>query len=105
MADFQDPQPGEFVRLTARVRGMVQGVGFRYWTARRADELALTGTVRNVDDGSVALVVEGPKPAVEELLDWLTSGRAPGRVAQVEHAMEAATGEFEDFQIVSARRW
>ncbi|UVJ40539.1 acylphosphatase [Arthrobacter sp. CJ23] len=105
MAEFADSDPGEAVRLTVRVHGMVQGVGFRYWTARRAQELALTGTVRNVDDGSVALVAEGPRAVVQELLDWLESPRAPGRVARVEHALEAATGEFGDFQIVSMRGW
>ena len=54
------------VRLTARVFGVVQGVGFRYWTMGKADELGLSGEVRNLDDGSVALVAEGPAAGGKE---------------------------------------
>jgi acylphosphatase len=88
------------VRLTARVEGIVQAVGFRYWTRRKADELGLTGTVRNDDDGSVAVVVEGAQPVVLEFLNWLRSGKAPGRVENVEDAVAPATGEFKEFRVV-----
>ena len=66
MAEFPKGDSGEWVRLTARVDGVVQAVGFRYWTVRRADELGLTGTVRNNTDGSVGIVVEGPQAVVLE---------------------------------------
>lgn len=88
------------VRLTARVEGIVQAVGFRYWTRRKADELGLTGTVRNDDDGSVAVVVEGPQPVVLEFLNWLRSDKAPGRVENVEDSVAPATGEFKEFRVV-----
>lgn len=39
--------------IDARVQGMVQGVGFRYWTMGKAQELGLTGWVRNEADGDV----------------------------------------------------
>ncbi|HKU31470.1 MAG TPA: acylphosphatase [Arthrobacter sp.] len=87
-------------RLTARISGVVQGVGFRYWTARKADELLLTGTVRNRFDGSVELVAEGPRADVDHLLDWLNSSGAPGRVEDVDFQVTDATGEFNDFRIV-----
>lgn len=90
----------EHVRLTARITGVVQGVGFRYWTARKADELLLTGTVRNLFDGSVELVAEGPPADVDRMLAWLKSGDAPGRVENVDSALNAATGEFKGFRIV-----
>lgn len=98
MADWES-RDGD-VRLTARVEGMVQGVGFRYRTAMKANQLALTGTVKNNDDGSVAVVAEGPRDAVEQLRDWLKSSRAPGAVARVEESTSAATGEFKYFDIV-----
>lgn len=105
MADWESPasrtsDSGDNVRLTARVEGMVQGVGFRYRTAMKANQLALTGTVQNNDDGSVAVVAEGPPDAVDELLDWLESPRAPGRVARVNRQVSPASGEFEYFDIV-----
>ena len=83
MTDSNAADP-DSVRLTARVTGMVQGVGFRYWTARKADELGLTGSVRNDDDGSVAVVAEGPQPDIVEFRRWLGSSHAPGRVAHVD---------------------
>ncbi|QCB98614.1 acylphosphatase [Arthrobacter sp. PAMC25564] len=99
MAEFPEAEPGEFVRLTARVDGVVQGVGFRYWTVRKAEELALTGTVRNNDDGSVGLVAEGPQAVVLEFREWLRSPEAPGRVETVEESVSAATGEFKGFSV------
>lgn len=88
------------VRLTARVTGVVQGVGFRYWTARKADELGITGSVRNDDDGSVAVVAEGPQPVIIEFRRWLSSRQAPGRVAQVDEKISKAEGEFNSFDVV-----
>lgn len=91
------PSAGQ-VRLSARVFGVVQGVGFRYRTMGEAEELGLTGEVKNLDDGSVALVAEGTGGQVEKLLDWLNSDRAPGRVERVDHSVSAAQGSFRDFR-------
>ncbi|MET3902306.1 acylphosphatase [Paenarthrobacter sp. 4246] len=90
----------EAQRVTARITGVVQGVGFRYWTARKADEFMLKGTVRNNHDGSVHLVAEGTASDVEHLVTWLHSSRAPGQVADVEFQVSDATGEFHDFRII-----
>ena len=69
------------VRLTAFVKGHVQGVGFRWWTRARALELGLVGTATNLDDGRVEVVAEGPEQACRQLLALLPQG--PGRVAFV----------------------
>jgi len=90
---------GEPVRLNARVSGVVQAVGFRYWTVRKAEELGLSGTVRNNTDGSVGIVAEGPQSVVLELRRWLRSPEAPGRVEDVEESVSAATGEFGGFDV------
>ena len=90
---------GEPVRLNARVSGVVQAVGFRYWTVRKAEELGLSGTVRNNFDGSVGIVAEGPQSVVLELRRWLRSPEAPGRVEDVEESISAATGEFGGFDV------
>lgn len=93
----ESPAQGD-VRLAARVFGVVQGVGFRFWTMGKADELGLKGVVKNLDDGSVSIVAEGPEPQVRDLLDWLRSENAPGRVERVEEAISAAEGSFRDFR-------
>ncbi len=71
------------VRLTAWVRGRVQGVGFRWWTRSRALELGLTGYVANRLDGRVLVVAQGPRETCEKLLELLQGGATPGRVDNV----------------------
>ncbi|MFD0691238.1 acylphosphatase [Actinomadura fibrosa] len=69
----------ETVRLTAWVRGHVQGVGFRWWVRSRALELGLTGSAANLPDGRVEVVAEGPRGKAERLLELLDGGAARGR--------------------------
>ena len=83
----------EPVRLTAFVKGRVQGVGFRWWTRARALELGLAGSATNLDDGRVQVVAEGPRPAAEALLELLRGGTAPGRVDAVVERWGEPRGE------------
>lgn len=85
------------IRLSARVFGVVQGVGFRFWTMGKAEELGLTGLVKNLDDGSVSVIAEGPQNRVQDLLDWLKSDNTPGQVERVEDTLSAAEGGFRGF--------
>jgi len=78
------------------VRGRVQGVGFRYATVRAALELGVTGWVRNRRDGSVEAVVQGPREAVEALVDWARRGPDAARVESLE--VSEAEGEFVAFE-------
>ena len=71
------------VRLTARVDGRVQGVGFRWWVRARALELGLAGSATNLQDGRVEVVAEGTRQACGELLDLLRGPRTPGYVVGV----------------------
>ena len=71
------------MRLTARVHGYVQGVGFRWWTRARALELGLSGYASNRADGRVEVVAQGSRDACRRLLDLLRSGNTPGRVENV----------------------
>lgn len=82
----------EPVRLTAFVRGRVQGVGFRWWTRARALELGLVGSATNLADGRVEVVVEGPRAGCERLLALLGSPAAPGRVSGVSATWSAPRG-------------
>ena len=85
------------VRLRAIVHGTVQGVGFRYLTARRARELLLDGSAVNRADGSVEVVAEGPEGSVRALLRWLESGQAPGWVHAVDADFAPAAGGVRGF--------
>ena len=88
-------------RLAARVIGRVQGVGFRWWARRQADELDLVGWVMNADDErSVELVAEGDPEALSELERRLAQGPPGARVEQVDARRAAASGEYDSFGIV-----
>lgn len=88
-------------RLTARVRGRVQGVGFRWWVRRQADALELTGWVMNGDDDrSVDLVAEGPASSLDELERMIHEGPSGARVESVDAQRGPASGEFDGFGIV-----
>ena len=58
----------------AWVHGRVQGVGFRYSTQHEAKRLGLTGYAKNLDDGSVEVLICGEQDKVEELIAWLKAG-------------------------------
>ena len=82
-------------RVHVVVTGMVQGVGFRYYTLSRAETLGVTGWVRNRPDGAVEVEVEGPNAAVEAMLAWLADGPASARVRATrvtESRPEGSTG-------------
>lgn len=83
---------GDGVRLTAWVRGHVQGVGMRWWIRSRALELGLTGWARNCDDGRVEVVAEGPREGCEALLAALSGPGTPGRVSGVNERWSDARG-------------
>jgi acylphosphatase len=89
----------DIVRLHARVRGQVQGVSFRYYTLRRASELHLVGFVRNHWDGSVEVVAEGEREAVDQLLSWLHSGPPSAYVEGVDSQWEKPSGAFRRFEV------
>jgi len=65
------------------VTGRVQGVWFRAWTRERAQELGVSGWVRNRSDGSVEAVVSGPCEAVEALIAALHEGPPAAEVEDV----------------------
>ena len=95
------PTPADPVRLDTRVTGRVHGVGFRYFASREARALGLTGWVANLADGSVRCVAEGPREALETLLERLRDGPPSAIVEGVSVAWMPATGSFGAFGVRS----
>lgn len=88
-------------RLTARVVGRVQGVGFRYWTVQQANSLGLVGWVMNADDErTVEVVAEGRPIALDALERLLRSGPPGARVDRYDGTRERARGGMSRFGIV-----
>ena len=86
-------------RLSARVRGVVQGVGFRAFVLRSARALRVTGAVANRRDGTVAVEAEGPEEALQSLLRDLEKGPVGSVVDRVESTWSDTTGSFATFDI------
>ena len=86
-------------RLRASVRGVVHGVGFRYFVLQSARRLGLTGWVANRFDGSVEVVAEGTEDRLEILLGDLREGPRSAVVESVQPSWSAATGQFTEFGV------
>ncbi len=86
-------------RLHAVVHGDVQGVGFRYFAQRKAQQLGLQGWVRNNDDGTVEVVAEGSREQLEDLKRALQEGPRMARVDRVETRWSNATGGMRGFDL------
>ena len=87
------------VRRVVRVSGRVQGVGFRMAAAQEAERLGISGTVRNLFDGTVEADVEGPIESVEQMLAWLRSGPSSARVEGID-MQDADPRGAESFRVV-----
>lgn len=86
-------------RISARITGRVQGVGFRHFTQMQARRLGIDGWVRNEPDGSVRLEAEGPEEALENLVGAVHEGPRAARVENVNVSWDAATDEFDAFSV------
>lgn len=94
--------PAEMARLEARVKGRVQGIGYRYFVISNAMRLGLTGWVSNEQDGTVRCVSEGPRADLELLLDALREGPAMSIVEYVSEDWLPYTGSWGSFGIRSS---
>lgn len=88
------------VRARLLVQGKVQGVFFRENTKQKAQELGLTGWVKNTDEGAVEAVFEGEKEKVSEIVEWLKNGPPLAKVENVEIEWQEYQNEFTGFQVI-----
>ena len=80
------------------VTGRVQGVGFRYFTVRCANDLGLCGWVRNLPDGSVETAIQGQGEKVEEMIGLLRQGPGAANVSGLEtEEIESGSEELSGF--------
>lgn len=86
-------------RVTVRIAGEVQGVGYRFFAWRRAAGLGVRGYVKNLADGSVQVVAEDARSVLELLLTELRTGPTAARVDDLRAEWSDPTGEFKDFSI------
>lgn len=87
------------VRAHIVVAGLVQGVGFRWFTAREAQKLHLAGFVRNLGNGNVEVEAEGERALVEELVALLKVGPRSADVQDVQLTWQKPLMERVRFEI------
>ena len=78
---------------------MVQGVGYRYFVLRAAARHQVLGTVRNLPDGRVEVMVEGEREAVDEFKHDLATGPAMANITDIDETDLPVTGLYRDFRI------
>lgn len=86
-------------RLTLKIHGLVQGIGYRYLSQNEAKKRGFTGYVRNLDDNAVEIVAEGEEKSLKDFINWCYNGVGSAQVSNIEQSWSEMTGEFSDFVI------
>lgn len=89
------------VRVVVRAYGDVQRVGYRFFVQDLARKTGVKGYVKNLPDGSVEIVAEASKEAVDKFVDALKLREPPIDVSRLEMVYAKATGEYEHFNLIS----
>jgi acylphosphatase len=87
-------------RAHIRVSGQVQGVFFRDSTRRKAEELGLSGWVKNLPDGKVEAVFEGPSDSVRKMVRWCEEGPQQASVENVDTDFEDPGEDLQGFEVL-----
>lgn len=88
-------------RVSLKIIGLVQGINYRYLSQQQAQISGLVGYVKNLDDGSVELVVEGDASKLKKFVRWCYNGVGSATVLKIEENWSGETGEFSEFMIKS----
>ncbi len=86
-------------RVHILISGEVQGVYFRSFIKERAQELGLTGYVRNAPDHKVEAIVEGHELKINKLIEICKEGPLGAKVSQVKATTQPYKGEFKEFRV------
>ena len=88
------------IELHAIFKGRVQGVGFRWTVVDHAEKFHLTGTTKNLSDGSVEVLAQGSKEALEEFLRAVQADSGPAHIESVKSVYKKPTKTYSEFRIV-----
>jgi len=86
-------------RVHIVIHGNVQGVFFRSNAKKIADSLGLKGYVKNMPDGTVEVVAEGPEDKLKELIGFCKKGPEAAEVSKIDVKFEKASNEFDGFEV------
>ena len=86
-------------RVHIYVSGIVQGVFFRANAVHKAEQLGITGWVKNLPDGRVELIAEGEADRVDRMVSWCKTGSPGSTVKRVDVEVLPCRDEFKGFRI------
>lgn len=86
-------------RLILKLEGRVQRVGFRIYAQKEAERLNLTGYIKNENDGSLSILIEGEEEKIKEFTEWTKSGPRGAWVKKMFFKWAKYTQEFTKFEI------
>ncbi|CDQ39870.1 MULTISPECIES: acylphosphatase [Virgibacillus] len=88
------------MNVHAKISGKVQGVGFRFSAKQKADEIGITGWIRNNPDGTVELEAQGENKQLDQFLKDLSKGLNPAiKVQEVDQSKFESSTNFNSFKI------
>ncbi len=87
------------MRALIIVRGIVQGVGYRFFTVKKAREYQIRGYVRNIPDGTVEVMAEGDKGMLQDFIKQLRIGPVSAQITGMDVQWFDDEMGFEDFNI------
>lgn len=88
-------------QYTIKIKGEIQGVGFRFWLREKANNLNIKGFVRNQDNGDVYVLAQGEQEDLDDFLDICSGGPELAKVKKIDHQEDQNLNEnLEDFKII-----
>lgn len=87
------------VQFEIKITGRVQGVGFRYFVQKKAEEQNIRGWVKNMPDGSVLVMAQGDETDMNTFIDYLRIGPAMANVTHFTKNRMPEQEEFSSFQV------
>ena len=87
-------------RIHLLITGKVQNVSYRINTKRKAEELDLTGWVKNISDGRVEILAEGEELNLKKMIDWCYDGSDNAIVEKLDLQWYEYENEFDKFEII-----
>lgn len=87
-------------RKVINIFGRVQKVGFRFSTLQKAQQLNITGCIKNLRDGSVEVEAQGEEPKIEEFIEWCKKGPSYSEVKKIIVEDAELNQDDEEFKIL-----
>jgi acylphosphatase len=88
------------IKIKVLISGKVQGVFFRFNTKKNADELGLSGWVKNTKDGKVEALFEGDEKDIYKMIEWCSKGPSNSKVTKVDVFKKKYVKEYNNFSII-----